>query len=346
MVSIDIEPTNRCNAKCHFCPRDQTPHQGLMTTEVFDRSLQRAIEFRALAADALGLEVEVSLCGLGEPLLNPNTPTFVAQLRDAGFTSTLSTNATLLDERRGRALLDAGINGMAINVGEVGDDYERVYQLPFQRTYENIVRFAEMAGEQCRIQIVLVDHRQDNEHTAHMMRFWTQRGLKEFFGFPIMNRGGALSVDHMQYETLPEVSEARERLAQLPTEPVCYAPFNFLFIGYDGQYYLCGADWKKEAPLGSVFEKSFIDVTHAKLQHVISREPICKTCNHDPRNRYVDQLRAIDDGTEAAADGEALVRTMIAETDEVMCRVAMFERLGADRAGAVVGRRRIPVTAE
>ena len=34
--SVDIELTNRCNAKCHFCPRDQTPHEGLMSPEVFD----------------------------------------------------------------------------------------------------------------------------------------------------------------------------------------------------------------------------------------------------------------------------------------------------------------------
>ena len=40
--NLDIEPTNRCNANCYFCPRDQTPHQGLMTTEMFDQALERA----------------------------------------------------------------------------------------------------------------------------------------------------------------------------------------------------------------------------------------------------------------------------------------------------------------
>ena len=36
-LNLDIEPTNRCNANCYFCPRDQTPHQGLMSPEVFAR---------------------------------------------------------------------------------------------------------------------------------------------------------------------------------------------------------------------------------------------------------------------------------------------------------------------
>ncbi len=65
-VTIDIELTNRCNAKCYFCPRDQTPHQGLMSAEVFDQALVRAIEFREACKELHGRDdVRISLCGLG-----------------------------------------------------------------------------------------------------------------------------------------------------------------------------------------------------------------------------------------------------------------------------------------
>ena len=65
---VDIEPTNRCNADCHFCPRDMTPHQGLMSIEVFEQALFRAGELKQLG------RVTVNLCGLGEPLLNKHAP--------------------------------------------------------------------------------------------------------------------------------------------------------------------------------------------------------------------------------------------------------------------------------
>ena len=95
---VDIEPTNRCNAKCYFCPRDATPHQGLMTPEVFEQSLGRCDELRTKLR-ALGRpELKISLCGLGEPLLNRHTPSFVRQVRDEGFDCTMSSNAALLDE--------------------------------------------------------------------------------------------------------------------------------------------------------------------------------------------------------------------------------------------------------
>ena len=72
-VQIDIEATNRCNAKCHFCPRDMTPHQGLMAPEVFDQALERAVEFRDTVVHGRGWIRQTSTsasAASGEPLLN------------------------------------------------------------------------------------------------------------------------------------------------------------------------------------------------------------------------------------------------------------------------------------
>lgn len=299
--SVDIELTNRCNAKCHFCPRDQTPHQGTMTPEVFEQSLGRAVEFRGVFPNR---DIGVSLCGLGEPLLNRNAATFVRLVRQAGFTCSMSSNASLLDETRGKALLDAGLQNILINVADRDEDYEQVYKLKFQKTHDNIVRFAEMAGDQCRVEIILVNYREDKAHMQRMKEYWGERGLEHFFEFEVMNRGGALFVDHMQFEDYPELEEAAAVLAAQTFAPACAAPFVYLFIGYDGQYYLCCSDWKKEVPLGSVFDTSFMAIRQQKLQHVSCREPICKTCNVDPTNQLTEELRSLkmgegDEGTKA-----------------------------------------------
>ncbi len=174
--SIDIELSNRCNAKCHFCPRDQTPHEGTMTADVFAQTLARADEYRALARERLDSTVGISLCGLGEPLLNRNAAKFVRDVRAAGFEVSMSSNGALLSETRGAELLDAGLERILINVGEEGDDYEDVYKLPFEKTRDNIVRFNEMAQGRCDVYIVLVDHRRDAAHVEHMKEFWRGAG--------------------------------------------------------------------------------------------------------------------------------------------------------------------------
>ncbi len=123
----------------------------------------------------------------------------------------------------------------------------------------------------------------------------TGLGVEQFQEFGIINRGGALFVDHMQYEAMPALGEARELLFAQGEPPLCGAPFGYLFIGYDGRYYLCCSDWIKEAPMGSVFDGSLLDITRRKLEHISSREPVCKTCNLDPINMLTEALEAGDD---------------------------------------------------
>lgn len=340
--SIDIELTNRCNAKCHFCPRDQTPHEGTMTPEVFAQTLLRADEYRTLARERLDSSVGISLCGLGEPLLNRHSATFVSDVCEAGFDVSMSSNGALLNEKRGNELLDAGLKRILINVGEEGDDYEQVYKLPFAKTHDNIVRFSEMAEGRCDVFIVLVDHRRDTAHVEHMKNYWTERGLTKFYTYGIMNRGGALFVDHMQFEALPQLAQARDLVASAGTT-LCGAPFIYLFVGYDGQYYLCCSDWKKETPMGSVFDESFRSVMDKKLQFVVSREPVCKTCNLDPLNRVTEELAAADAGHADTSIDEA-IRSVIQETNAVRSIIDPFGAVVPDPAPAPA-RRLIPLQA-
>jgi MoaA/NifB/PqqE/SkfB family radical SAM enzyme len=342
LYMIDMEVTNRCNAKCHFCPRDRTPHQGLMPPDVFEAGLERAVEFRAAIAGPAGDDVRVSLCGLGEPLLNRRVVDYCQQARAEGFSVVMSSNGSLLDERRSAALLEAGLQQILVNVGEEGDDYEEVYHLPFDRTLENVVRFNEMSAGACEVVIVLVDHRGDPEHLARMRRYWADHGIQQAISYEIMNRGGSLFVDHMQYEHYPELAQARARLAGGVGVPLCGAPFGYLFVGYDGQYYLCCSDWEKQTPLGSIFDKSFVDVAQAKLDLVVSRDPVCRTCNLDPINRLTEELRAEASGDVPSGSADQVLAKISADNAVVE---GVLRQLGLDvpEPAPAPPRRLIPV---
>jgi len=319
---VDIEVTNRCNAKCHFCPRDRTPHQGLMLPDVYEKSLERAEEYRKALFERGADEtaMKISLCGLGEPLLNKHVVDYVAAGHDAGFKVAMSSNGSLLSEDRAVAVLDAGLDQICINVGEEGDDYEEIYQLPFQRTLDNVLRFHELADGRCETVMVVVDHRSDPAHVAHMEEFWASHGIEQVLSYEVMNRGGSLFVDHMQYEQFPELEEARSLIEERVGAAVCPAPFIYLFVGYDGNYYLCCSDWEKQAPLGTIFESSFLEVADAKLGCVTSREPVCRTCNLDPTNRLVEDLRA-------RADGEVTDEAIAAHLDDIARQSDVVDRI-------------------
>ena len=168
-----------------------------------------------------------------------------------------------------------------------------------------------------------------------------------------MNRGGALFVDHMQYEQYPSSTRpvsapaGAGRAARLP------APFVLLFIGYDGQYYLCCSDWKKETPMGT------------RLRRVVrrrSRRRSFATSRAESRSaRRATSIRSTASRTRSAAlkRGQVDQAQVDKVLDEISAGVApshdMFEKLGlqeqydslewAPRPKGPSGRRLIPLTA-
>jgi MoaA/NifB/PqqE/SkfB family radical SAM enzyme len=344
VIVIDIEATNRCNAKCNFCPRDKTPHEGLMTPETFQQALARVDEFAPFARAELDLGIQVSICGLGEPLLNKHTPSYIEQVRARGYSCVMSSNASLLDETRARRVLDAGVQRILINVGDVDDSYEEVYQLPFEKTRDNIVAFQEMAGDACDVVIILVDYKDDTAHIEAMKDFWRAQGIHKFRSYSIINRGGSLEIDHMQFQTFPELQLAKDIFAGMNGTPVCAAPFIYMFVGYDGQYYLCCSDWEKRAPLGTVFDETFLSVIKEKVRNVVERTPVCQTCNCDPLNQLTEQLRAETLGQSTADETKALIAQIEGNLVPVGDLIAKLEAGAAAEGHRSASRRLIPVS--
>jgi MoaA/NifB/PqqE/SkfB family radical SAM enzyme len=102
-----LETTNRCNERCDQCPRThlgREPEKDLTFDEV------RHI------ADQLPTLDRVVLHGLGEPLMNPELPRIVTHLRSRGAHVLFNSNALLLNERRGRALIEAGLSELRVSL--------------------------------------------------------------------------------------------------------------------------------------------------------------------------------------------------------------------------------------
>ncbi|HEY7833675.1 MAG TPA: radical SAM protein [Ktedonobacterales bacterium] len=113
-----LESTNRCNEKCDQCPRTHLGREA-------DRDLTYD-EVRAISDQLPALD-RVVLHGLGEPLMNPELPRIVAHLRQRGAHVLFNTNALLLNEKRGRALIEADLSELRISMdGATPATYARV----------------------------------------------------------------------------------------------------------------------------------------------------------------------------------------------------------------------------
>src|SRR5215470_5304956 len=106
-VCVYLETTNRCNLLCKTCPRtyaELEPPADMsweLFTSIIDQipGLQRAV-----------------LHGVGEPMLVKHLPRMVSYLKERDVYVLFNTNGTVLNERNGRALIEAGLDELRVSL--------------------------------------------------------------------------------------------------------------------------------------------------------------------------------------------------------------------------------------
>ena len=139
LAKVYIEPTDGCNLDCVTCFRNAWDEPlGRMTDATFEAILD--------GLRALDTIPTVYFGGIGEPLFHRRTVEWVAQTKALGARVEMITNGTLLNEKRGRQLIDAGLDVLWVSIdGSTPDSYADVRlgaELP--TVIENLTRFRKM----------------------------------------------------------------------------------------------------------------------------------------------------------------------------------------------------------
>jgi MoaA/NifB/PqqE/SkfB family radical SAM enzyme len=106
-VCLYLETTNRCNLLCTTCPRtfEELEPPADMSWEMFTRIVD---QYPAIS--------RVVLHGIGEPMMVKDLPRMVRYLKDRGTYVLFNTNGTLLRPKKGRELIDAGLDELRISL--------------------------------------------------------------------------------------------------------------------------------------------------------------------------------------------------------------------------------------
>src|SRR3989440_4656293 len=106
-VCLYLETTNRCNLLCTTCPRT---FEALEPPGDMDWSLFTAI------VDQFPKIARVVLHGVGEPMMVRALPRMIRYLKDRGTYVLFNTNGTLLSEKKGRELIDSGLDELRVSL--------------------------------------------------------------------------------------------------------------------------------------------------------------------------------------------------------------------------------------
>ena len=177
-VCLYLETTNRCNLLCTTCPRtyaELEPPADMswaLFTSIVDQipHLERAV-----------------LHGVGEPMLVKNLPKMVRYLKDRSTYVLFNTNGTVLNDRNGRALIDAGLDELRVSLDASnaasflairGADF-------FNRILRNVRRFRELqvreGHERPRVSAWLTGLKETIADLPAFVRVAADIGVKEVY---------------------------------------------------------------------------------------------------------------------------------------------------------------------
>ncbi|HEX5454627.1 MAG TPA: radical SAM protein [Stellaceae bacterium] len=106
-VCLYLEVTNRCNLLCTTCPR---------TFEALEPPGDMSWELFARIVDQLPNIARVVLHGVGEPMMVRSLPRMIRHLKGRGAYVLFNTNGTLLSAKKGRELIDSGLDELRVSL--------------------------------------------------------------------------------------------------------------------------------------------------------------------------------------------------------------------------------------
>jgi radical SAM protein with 4Fe4S-binding SPASM domain len=177
-VCLYLETTNRCNLLCTTCPR---------TYETLEPPADMSWELFTRIIDQVPNIARVVLHGVGEPMLVKELPRMIRTLKDRGAYVLFNTNGTLLNAKKGRELVDTGLDELRVSLDAAnaktfllvrGKDY-------FNRIVRNVRAFTEMQAREGlarpRVSLWLTGLKETVRQLPDFIRIACDIGVKEVY---------------------------------------------------------------------------------------------------------------------------------------------------------------------
>jgi MoaA/NifB/PqqE/SkfB family radical SAM enzyme len=173
-----LEVTNRCNLLCTTCPRTYAELEppADMSWDLFVKIVDQVPDL-----------ARAVLHGVGEPMLVKSLPRMVRYLKDRGVYVLFNTNGTVLNERNGRALIDARLDELRVSLDAANaTSYRKIRgRNYFDRILRNVSAFRALQEREGRasprVSAWLTGLRETVRELPEFVRLAAQVGIREVY---------------------------------------------------------------------------------------------------------------------------------------------------------------------
>lgn len=265
---LNIEPTNQCNARCYYCPREtMVKEQGIsfMSLDTFRKVIDQ-IEDNKL--------IIMNLHKDGESLLNKDLPDMVeyALNKDAAETIHLNTNGTPLNGKIGRGIIERGIHDITVSIDA---SYEETYQrfkkikglAKMEERIKKAIDYRDHINSQTKIRVKIMEFEDiTTEEIEHFRDKW--EGVADEVQVTGVHSWSG-SIENLKITD--EVEDVR-----YPCSILWYA----LAVNCGGKVSICNFDWDYSGVVGDIHSQSIKEIWNGPRQKEIRRMHLEKVWNN------------------------------------------------------------------
>lgn len=234
-IYVLIEPVSTCNIRCTMCFQiDKTftkkPFMGIMDINFYKKIIDDCYNNGTKA---------ITLASRGEPTLHPKLPEMLEYASNKFLEVKLNTNATRLNEKLIRKILESGVNEVVYSVDEADEKkYEKIrVGGKFKEVLQNIKKFKEIRDKEfpdskttTRISGVLVN---DDQDVDKITKFWEQY------------------VDHVVFVKEQIRWDTYNNDPDDVNSPCMYL-WERMYVWFDGTTNPCDVDYKSKLSMGKL----------------------------------------------------------------------------------------------
>lgn len=289
---VVMDTTEVCNLACIHCPHPEFKRSHHYAGRMLDFDLARkAID--EVRERGRGVTQYIRFTGEGEPLIHPRIMDILAYaVQHAATTVTLTTNGTLLDERRVEALLATGVDLVDISIdAHTPETYSKVrVKGNLEVTRANVLRLIGASkGTRTRVIVSYVEQPQNRHESQEFERFWRAQGAQFVVIRRLHSNAGAVSGIA---RSLEEVAADRRP---------CLYPWERIILNPRGHLAFCPVDWVEGSVLGDYREttiqetwqgEAYQALREAHLRSAYEKHAFCGACPDWKLTQWPDQGRS------------------------------------------------------
>lgn len=235
---INVDPTELCNLACTHCPHPEFKKSERYGGRSLDASLNTKL-VDELATDGAGIVRHLRYSSEGEPLLHSRIFDFLDEaVRRSGTVVSLTTNGTLLDERRAERLLATGLAFVDISIDAMRPEtYARIrVRGDLATTRGNVERLIDLKQHSragTHIIVSFIEQPSNFAERDEFVQFWQDRGADQVIIRPLHSAAGSV---------VPTAELIRGQ-RHFATRRPCLYPWERVLLTPRGTLSFCPVDW-------------------------------------------------------------------------------------------------------